>query len=138
MQKRILSLLLALVLIFGLFPAVARATAHDNETNNYIRKGSLDNGLYYEVYEDHVEIISYEGAVTEDATEVVIPNEIEGLPVTHISTPLFYGCTRLTKIVLPDSITYICEYAFDNCSSLTSIVIPDGGMWYNVFGQLKK
>ena len=48
MKKRILSLLLALVLVFGLLPVTASA----NE---------LDNGLQYEVYGDHVEITEYTG-----------------------------------------------------------------------------
>jgi len=36
------------------------------------------------------------------------------------------GCSSLTSITIPDSITSIGESAFRSCSSLTSITIPDG------------
>ena len=35
------------------------------------------------------------------------------------------GCSSLTGITIPDSVTSIEYGAFYNCSSLTSIVIPD-------------
>jgi len=56
--------------------------------------------------------------------ELVIPAEIEGLPVTRI-LKAFSGCRSLTSITIPDSVTFIGEQAFYDCSSLTSITIPD-------------
>ena len=44
--------------------------------------------------------------------------------VTDISYA-FSGCTGLTNIVIPDSITSIGKYAFEGCTGLTSITIPD-------------
>ena len=108
MKKRILSLLLALVMVIGLLPVTASA----NE---------LDNGLRYMVYDDHVEITGYTG----NATEVVIPAEIEGLPVTSIGDWAFEDCSSLTGIMIPDGVTSINYGAFYGCSSLTSIVFPD-------------
>ncbi len=37
---------------------------------------------------------------------------------------MFRGCTGLTSIEIPDSVTSIGSYAFYNCTGLTSIVIP--------------
>ena len=42
--------------------------------------------------------------------------------VTQI--PGFYECGKLTKIILPTSITKIDEYTFYNCKSLNTITIP--------------
>ena len=108
MQKRILSLLLALVMVIGLLPVTTRAE-------------ELDNGLQYKVYNTYVRITGYEGS----ATELVIPNEILGLPVTQIGSYAFYECTSLTNIKLPDSLTSINYGAFSCCTNLISISIPE-------------
>ncbi len=108
MKKRILSLILALLLVIGMIPVQANA----NE---------LDNGLQYEVYADHVTITGYTG----EATEIIIPAEIEGVPVTRIRSSAFYGCKNLTSIHLPDGVTIIGMDAFYGCSKLTSINLPD-------------
>ena len=46
--------------------------------------------------------------------------------VTEIQDYAFYGCWRLTSINIPASITYISDGAFSGCSGLTSINLPDG------------
>ena len=63
----------------------------------------------------------------EDATgELVIPETIDGNPVTSIGSSAFLRCTSLTSITLPDSVTSIGDGAFDAGGGLTSITIPDG------------
>ena len=61
--------------------------------------------------------------------ELVIPSEdcLGGkiYPVIAIRDWAFYGCSALTSIVIPNSVTEIGEYAFGDCSALTSIVISD-------------
>ena len=112
MKKRIFSLLMAMVMVISLLPL----SAHARE---------LDNGLVYEVYEDHVEITGYIGS----STEVVIPTEIEGLPVTEIG---YLGtCTTLTSIVIPKSVINISRMAFYECSNLTSIHVDDNNLYYS-------
>jgi hypothetical protein len=58
-------------------------------------------------------------------TDIIIPSIFNGLPVTSISDDAFYRCTRLTSIVIPDSVTSIGDSAFYYCTSLTSVVIPE-------------
>jgi hypothetical protein len=57
--------------------------------------------------------------------DVIIPSTIDGLPVIGIGAQAFSGCTRLTSVTIPDSVTNIGDEAFRNCASLTSITIPD-------------
>ena len=108
MKKRIFTLFLALVMVIVLLPVTTRAE-------------ELDNGLQYKVYNTYVRITGYEGS----ATELVIPNEILGLPVTQIGSYAFYECTSLTNIKLPDSLTSINYGAFSCCTNLISISIPE-------------
>lgn len=52
-------------------------------------------------------------------TSVEIPSSI-----TSISDGAFYGCSSLASVTLPNNLTSIGEQAFAYCSSLTSIAIP--------------
>ena len=45
----------------------------------------------------------------------------EGSVCESIGYFAFYGCSGLTNVVIPDSVTSIGSSAFENCSSLTSI-----------------
>ncbi|MDE0861248.1 MAG: leucine-rich repeat domain-containing protein, partial [Akkermansiaceae bacterium] len=58
--------------------------------------------------------------------ELVIPNTIEGNPVTSIGEDSFRDCTSLTSITIPDGVTSIGNFAFYKCSSLTSVTIGNG------------
>ena len=52
-------------------------------------------------------------------TNVVIPSEYKGIPVTSIEEDAFRGCTTMCSIIIPNSITKIGGYAFSNCRALT-------------------
>lgn len=79
--------------------------------------------LTYEITDGEVTITD----CAKDATgKVVVPDTIEGHPVTAIGWEAFDGQDQITEIVLPDSIKSIDSYAFRGCTELTAINLPSG------------
>lgn len=114
---------LACCIVGGVMPVVVGL-----QNNNAIAASEVDfteytyENLEYIVDEDETIIIT---DCDESATEVVIPSEIDGMPVIKISFHSFSGCSNLKSVTIPDSITSIGTFAFLDCSSLTDIIIPD-------------
>lgn len=61
--------------------------------------------------------------------DIVIPSTIEWdgntLSVDYIDNGAFLGCSGLTSVTIPNSITSIGNFAFTYCTGLTSIDIPN-------------
>ena len=57
---------------------------------------------------------------------IEIPSALGGYPVKYINENAFSGCTELTSITIPDSVTSIGGSAFFGCTGLTSVTIPNG------------
>ncbi len=108
------------------------------EGTNYDEEASITAGANYEyspgdapadeadfLYVNNgteVQINGYQG----DGGYVVIPDEIEGIPVTRIATGAFEDVKSITGIVLPEKLQYIGDSAFYWAENLTGIlVIPE-------------
>ena len=132
-KGKLTALLLSLCMVLGMLPMTVFAAG-----------GTTTSGLTYEDNGDSVTITGYTG----NEASVVIPNEIEGKPVTAIGERAFYQNKTLTSVAIPDSVTGIGKsafyksgleninipagvttigmYAFANCESLSSATFADG------------
>lgn len=107
MKKMILSSGLSLIVFFLLFSASALSRFSDN---NFVYD-FLENGT--------IEIVDY----TSDSKHAVIPETVNGYPVTSIDRHAFIGAA-LDFLVIPESITSINESAFWNAHYIGSISLP--------------
>lgn len=89
---------------------------------NYFNQPEVYSGLKYGIADGAVTITGYTDGLPANLT---IPDTIEGYPVTTIRESAFYGCTVLTSVTIPSSVTFIGRYAFSCCSALPFIAIPD-------------
>lgn len=124
-KHRILSVLLALVLILTLLPTAALAAAAENKDFSINSSGVL---TYYRGDDSKVVIPEGVTSIGEGAfrgrkmiTSVTIP---EG--VTSIGEEAFQGCISLVSVNFPKSLTSIDGSAFKNCESLSSVTLPEG------------
>ena len=148
MQKGILGILLVLA-IFMCIPIQARAddgiVVEKDGDFLYRVEGESDN--------PEVTIYSYVGS----DTDVTVPSEIKGMPVTTlhgtfsgketvkkvtvsegvrlIEYNAFYGCTALTTVVLPSSLEEMTEYTFYQCTNLKTVSLDTANSKLTKIGQ---
>ena len=141
MKKRILSMVLAMLMIVTLIPAYAvsdtrqqtemqASAAEESEPQSAaaLSESTSNTTVTYAVTGGNIYFNTSTGTITdcdESVTKAVIPSQINGASVTSIGERAFYNCKSLTSITLPNSVTSIGEGAFEYCESLTSIEIPN-------------
>ena len=120
-RQRWLAFLLSAVMVVTYMPAIAFAgneagsesgssTEQENNADS-IETGETADGetdpaealWTYEVKDDHVVITKYTGS---DA-EVIIPDSIEGLPVTELGSSILEGKTSVTDLTIPSNINIV-------------------------------
>ena len=111
MKKRTITILLAVMMVLSLLPTAAFALEGTYGDMTY----HVTNGA-----------VTIDSCAEVESGKVVIPDMIDGYPVTAIGAYAFNGHEELTSIKLPDSIVTIGEYAFAGCDDLESITIPEG------------
>ena len=101
-----------------------------------VNAASLDD-LGYTTTDGKVIITDCDEAAT---GELLIPQTIEGNPVTSIGEQAFGNCFSLTNITIPDSIVSIGNQTFESCYSLTNITLlgPAPTIGVNVFFNVAK
>ena len=131
MKKRLLSILLAAVMVLTMLPlglvetawAASSGTCGKNVTWSLSDDGTLTisgTGKMKD-YGDNYGMSVAPWYVGSSQVKTVIIED----GVTSIGDRAFDGCTKLTRVVIPDSVTSIGYSSFRGCYSLPSVAIPD-------------
>lgn len=107
--RKSLAIFLAAIMLFAASP-IGMLSAFAVEVNMN----------YYENDDGGITI----GSNPYEAGDLVIPETIDGKPVTKIGYGAFQD-SRIKSVTIPETVTYIDSYAFNNCESLEEIIVPD-------------
>ena len=111
--KQILSVLLSLVMIITAISMMPVGSFAATPASAFTYGTAKDGGIV---------INKYNGS----SSNVVIPDTINGVPVTTIDAEAFFEKTNLYSVTIPSSVKTIGDYAFDLCYNLTSVTLGEG------------
>ena len=123
MKKRLLSFVLAVLMIASLLPATALAA-------DVVKSGICGAEVTWTLDSEGVLTISGSGDMYDYGFSGApwcgrrVKSAVIAEGVTSIGKFAFDSCTSLTSVTIPDSVTSIGSNAFHNCTSLTSVTIP--------------
>lgn len=130
-MKKVLAGIMAAAMVLGT-AALSQLTQNLFSGNSIFANAATDawgreyltyGDFHYQIRSDNtIAIIGFDV----NKSEVDIPDEIDGLPVTRIGNYAFYDGGKITTIKIPDTVTYIGEYAFYHCKLLESVILPEG------------
>jgi hypothetical protein len=95
---------------------------------------ATDSYYTYEIENGMATITDVNEAISGD---IIIPDAIDGYPVTAIAEKAFYGCGNITGVTVPDTVISIGQYAFYDCPNLKQVYLSDAltSLGANAFSQ---
>lgn len=87
-----------------------------------------DSKLQYEIVNNEVIITKYTDST--QRTEIIVPDEIEGLPVTEIADFSLFNCESLKKIYIGKNVSKIGKWSMTNNQGLTEFVVDEENAYF--------
>lgn len=79
---------------------------------------SVTDGTFsYDVYDRYIEVTAYLGS----GAVVVVPDDLDGIPIMSIGNSAFYANTVISDVILSDNVVNIANRAFARCENLANI-----------------
>lgn len=103
------------------FPGVYAQSWCEEHGFEYVPYSTPVDNFTWSIKNNSITITKYSG----NDSIVVVPNEIDSLPVTVLGASAFSRNKTVEQVFLPSSLTKIDSYAFSNCSALSDVTIPD-------------
>jgi len=72
------------------------------------------------------------GCYTQPGKNIVIPESIDGYPVTSLGSKAFYNCKEICTITIPSSIEYIGKDAFYGCTAIEIVNVKSLKAWCEI------
>lgn len=85
-----------------------------------LRNSVVQEGLKFDLFRESARVVG----LAEDIGEVMVPEQVEGRPVTVVAKGAFRNAATVRKVTLPRTVTLLGANAFENCSSLTNVELP--------------
>ncbi len=135
-KKKLLSLFLCLAITISCFCFIDKSSTASGATSSSYESSAPttpkeSDFKYIKTPKDNPErsiIQSYNGK----ETKVIIPETLDGLPVTGIAGVAFANNEKLTYVKIPATVTFISAKAFYKCSSLTGFDIDPANKAFTV------
>ncbi len=112
----VLALVSAILLCVPIYARAAETKAGKIGYYMFFRYQIMNEGTENE----EAYILGYTG----NDTEITIPSDVKGIPVTTINNGAFKGWAKYTKITISEGVKTIGAEAFAYCSNLTEVDIP--------------
>ncbi len=119
MCKKIVSITMALIMIMSMFAGLEISSVAEDDVLSY---------LTYEINDGEVTITDCDNSISGD---VVIPDTIEGYPVTTIGASLFYRCDKIESVVIPSTVKKIGDDIFSGCDAIANITVDKNNEYYS-------
>lgn len=127
-QTKLISLILKIVTVIIMAPISAFAAYKpydgylkgERTNTDSLRSDDFQYVTYIsEDAEEYVTVVRYLG----DETDVIIPSQINGLPVKEIYERTFLRKKQIESIVIPETVEFICCVTFRDCPKLENITV---------------
>ena len=119
-MRKIIAGIMAFCMSGSIFPVYNSNISGYSLTAN-AEETITEGELTFTVYDNYAEVT---GCSKSAKGEIIIPESVNGLPVTAIAYGAFAENENITSVIIPEGVVYIWEKAFYGCTSLESVIIP--------------